>query len=613
MNDRIVTLGAVFGLIWIVLIARVAFVQVVQAPHYRAIAAGQSIARDVLAPERGEILDREGVRLAVNVRAASGGARARLSPNGPLAGQVIGMVGRDGYGQSGLELQLDRELRGVDGWRTIRRDAKRRYAPGASDQVQPPVNGHDVRLALDSRVQSIAELALERGVQRTGSKGGTAVVIDPRTGDVLALANYPLFDPNAPRSSGSSNWKEHGVSLVYEPGSTFKVFVAAALLQEGRIRATDTIDGENGRWQVAGQWIRDTHPMERVSFADAVAHSSNIVFAKVSTRISPVSFYKYMRSFGFGMKTGITLPAEETGLLKPVDKWSGRTQQTIAFGHEVSSTPLQLAMAFAAVANDGILLRPRLVMSWMDGEGRVVREEPVRQVRRVLSPDIALELRRMLTGVVDHGTATAIRHPYVTIAGKTGSAQKIDPETGRYVEGSYYASFAGMAPAENPAFVCVVVMDDPRRFKFGGQAAAPVFREILDRMAERRIAGDWGVPPDTLAPRLGFEHDVKVARAGFAGMGKKATAGETPSSNPAHKAGASASKTADPGEMARRSGPGEMPDLRGAALRDALLRLRALGVDAEYAGEGRVREQIPAPGAPLRRGDRARLVLGWSG
>lgn len=607
MSDRIVTLGAIFGLLWLVLVARVAFVQTVQAPHYRAIAEGQSVARDVLLPARGEILDREGVRLAVNVRDKSGSrTMGRLSPNGPLAGQVIGMVGRDGYGQSGLELQLDRDLRGIDGWRTIRRDAKRRYAPGASDQIQPPVDGRDVRLALDARVQSIAELALERGVQRTGAKGGTAVVVDPRTGDVLALANYPFFDPNAPRSRDASTWKEHGVSLVYEPGSTFKAFVAAALMQEGLIRPTDTVDAENGRWQVAGQWIRDTHPMQRVSFADAVAHSSNIVFAKVSTRISPVAFYKYMRSFGFGMKTGIPLPAEETGLLKPVEKWSGRTQQTIAFGHEVSSTPLQLAMAFAAIANDGVLMRPRLVMSWTDADGKVVREEPVRQVRRVLSPEVAAELRRVLTGVVERGTATAIRHPYVSIAGKTGSAQKIDPETGRYVEGSYYASFAGMAPAENPAFVCVVVMDEPRQHKYGGQAAAPVFREILDRMAERRIAGDWGVPPDTLAPRVTGKADIKAARAEFAGAGKKiqAAQGEKPGPSFERKGVAEAS---------RRSEPGHMPDLRGAALRDALLRLRALGVEAEYAGEGRVREQAPPPGTPLRRGDRARLVLGWSG
>src|SRR5690606_34255069 len=272
-------------------------------------------------------------------------------------------------------------------------------------------------------------------------------------------------------------------------------FTAAALLEEDRIHAGDTVDAEGGRWQIGGQWIRDTHPMNRVSFADAVAHSSNIVFAKVSTRISPVTFYKYLRSFGFGMKTGVSLPAEESGVLKPVADWSGRTQQTIAFGHEVSTTPLQLAMAFAAVANDGLLMRPRLVQSWVDGQGREVRAEPVRKVRRVLSAEASRELRRMMAGVVEYGTAKDIRHPFITIAGKTGSAQKINPETGRYVEGSYYASFAGMAPADDPAFVCVVVVDDPKHFKYGGQAAGPIFREILDRLAERGIGGNWAPPP----------------------------------------------------------------------------------------------------------------------
>jgi cell division protein FtsI/penicillin-binding protein 2 len=616
VSERLVALGAIFALLWLVLITRVGFVQTVQSPHYRAIAAGQSVARDVLPPARGEILDRAGVRLAVNVRGEAGGMRAggRISPNGPLAGQVIGMVGRDGYGQSGLELALDRELRGTDGWRTIRRDAKRRYAPGASDQIQPPVDGYDVRLTIDSRVQSIAELALERGVQRTGAKGGTAIVVDPRTGDLLALANYPLFDPNAKRAAGASNWKDQAIAMVYEPGSTFKIFVAAALLQEGRIHAADTVDGEGGRWQLAGQWIRDTHPLHRITFADAVAHSSNIVFAKVSTRINAESFYKYMRSFGFGMKTGVALPAEESGYLKPVGKWSGRTQQTMAFGHEISTTPLQLAMAFSAIANGGVLLRPRLVSEWTDAQGRTVREEPVREVRRVLAPATAAELRRIMTGVVDHGTAEAIRHPYIEIAGKTGSAQKINSETGRYIEGSYNASFAGMAPAKDPAFVCIVVMDDPQQFKYGGQAAAPVFREILDRMAERRIAGDWGLPPDSIATAQApaakpsaATPQVKAASASLRMPG---------SSQGAAQASAVSEATPARAEAAHRPAPGaapSMPDLRGAALRDALLRLRALGIEADYAGEGRVRDQSPAPGAPLHRGDRARLVLGWAG
>jgi cell division protein FtsI/penicillin-binding protein 2 len=530
-----------------------------------------------------------------------------------------------------LELHLDRDLRGTDGWRYTRRDAKRRYAPGASDQIQPAVNGYDVKLTLDARAQSIAELALERGVLRTGAKSGVAVIVDPRTGDILALANYPFFDPNAPRVPGAENWRNNAVAMVYEPGSTFKIVTAAALLEEGRIRPNDTIDGEGGRWQIGSQWIRDTHPMRRVSFADAVAHSSNIVFAKVSTRIPPVAAYKYIRSFGFGMKTGVSLPAEESGVLKPVANWSGRTQQTIAFGHEVSVTPMQLTMAFAAVANGGVLMRPRLVQNWVDADGRSVRAEPPRAVRRVMSSAAALTLRRMMVGVVDHGTAADIRHPYIEIAGKTGSAQKINPETGRYMEGSYNASFAGMAPAENPAFVCLVVVDDPKQFKYGGQAAAPIFREILDRMAERGIGGNWGAPPATVT--AGTESRSEESSGRQVDPEKKHRSNQTEDaseksgpqlasfrmpgrSNGSSDAGSgNASVPTETVSAARgtRAARGEMPDLRNSALRDALSRLRALGVEVEYTGAGRVQEQFPEPGAPLRRGDRARLKLGWAG
>lgn len=622
MNTRIRTLGAVFAVLWAVLALRVFQVQILKSSHYRGLSESQSVGRDVLAPARGEVFDREGVRLVVNVRGQSGDARraSRLSPNGPLAGQVIGMVGRDGYGQSGLELQLDRELRGTDGWRYARRDVHRRYAPGASDQIQPPVDGLGVRLTLDARVQSVAEHALERGVLRTGAKSGVAIVIEPRSGDILALANYPFFDPNAPRAGGVDHWRNQAAALVYEPGSTFKVFTAAALLEEGRIRPNDTIDAENGRWQLAGQWIRDTHPMGRVSFAEAVSHSSNIVFAKASTRITPVAFYKYLRSFGFGMKTGVNLPAEESGLLKPVGEWSGRTQQTIAFGHEVSATPLQVAMAYAAIANDGVLMHPRLVQAWVDGEGRETRTQPPRVLRRVVSSATAKTLRELMVGVVDHGTAQEIRHPFIPIAGKTGSAQKIDPKTGRYLEGTYNSSFAGMAPADNPAFVCLVVVDEPKQFKFGGQAAAPVFREILDRLAERGIGGEWGVPPEVLARRENAGREQAASRSGAAPALASFRPSEKSSAAVPARAGSKASAgraITDRGTTDRatagRSERGEMPDLRNSTLRDALLRMRALGVEVEYTGEGRVVEQSPEPGAPLRRGDRSRLKLGWAG
>jgi cell division protein FtsI/penicillin-binding protein 2 len=613
VNRRFLTLGMAFAVVWTVLAARVFYVQVLRSSHYRGLSESQSVHRDVLSPARGEIFDRSGARLVVNVKSRKGVAESfrgsRLCPNGAMAGQVLGMVGRDGYGQSGLEFHLDRDLRGTDGWRYLRRDARRRYTPSASDQIQPAVDGLGVRLSLDARVQSITEHALERGVVRTGAKSGVAIVIDPYTGDVLAMANYPFFDPNAPRSGSGDNRRNDAVAKTYEPGSTFKMFTAAALLEEKKIRGTDSIDAEGGRWQINGQWIRDTHPYDRISFADAVAHSSNIVFAKVVTRIQPITFYKYLRSFGFGMKTGVNLPAEESGSLKPVGEWSGRTQQTIAFGHEVSATPLQVTMAFAAIANGGVLMRPRLVQGWVDANGQMVREDAPREVRRVLSDSTSAKLREMMRGVVDVGTAAAIRHPTISIAGKTGSAQKIDPATGRYIEGRYNSSFAGMAPAERPAFVALVVIDEPEQFKFGGQAAAPVFREILDRLAEREF--DWtrhpevwaskAAAPDTVAPK---KEKITTTLASF----RLSVPGAHAEARPERAASASR-----PVSGAGSAGAQEMPDLRNATLRDALQRLRALGVQVDYEGEGRVMEQVPAAGTPLRRGARCRLSLGWAG
>ncbi len=579
-GKRLVTLGAIFGLAWTALAARVFWVQVLQSGHYSELEAGQSQRRHVLLPRRGEIFDRAGNLLVANME-ESGGASSGLSakggricPNGPMAGQVLGVVSRDGYGQSGLEFHLDRDLRGTDGWRYARFDSRKRYAPGTEDRANQPVDGLGVTLTLDAKVQEITELALERGVRRSGAKQGVAIVVEPASGDILAMANVPFFNPNSHDGREGVNWKNQAVVKFYEPGSTFKIITAAALLEERRMAPADTVDAEGGEYQIAGETIRDTHPLGRISFTDALAHSSNIAFAKMSARLQPVVFYKYIRSFGFGMKTGVSLPAEESGLLKPLREWSGRSQPTLAFGHEIAVTPLQMIMAAAAVANGGMLMRPRLVKAWVDGEGKTVREESTREVRRVVSEATAATLRSMLRAVVEYGTAAEIRHPYIPIAGKTGTAEKIDAATGKYVKGLFNSSFVGMAPADKPAFVCLVLLDEPEQLKYGGQSAAPVFREILDRLIV-----EWNWFPTNTAPPA----SPPLAAASFA----------PPRTFP--------------------SSASVMPDLTNATLRDALLRLREIGAEVEYTGEGRVVGQQPAPGMPLRRGMLCRITLGWMG
>lgn len=633
------------------MLGRVFHVQVLEAKDYQSLSNSQSIRRDILSPRRGEILDRRFNRLAVNAdmrQDKEGQGRAwnlsRLCPNGALAGQVLGNVGRDGFGQGGLEFSFDKELRGSDGWRYARHDVKNRYYPEFDPRAEHAVDGRDVILTLDVRMQAIAEQALERGILRVGAKRGTAILVDPKTGDILALANYPFYNPNSRERSLSEAWKDLAVTMVYEPGSTFKLITASALLEENAIAPGDTLDGEDGKWQLAGQTIRDTHPRGRISFSDAMAYSSNICFAKAGGLIAAPTFYRYLRSFGFGMKTGIELPAEEGGLLKPVAEWSGRTQQTIAFGHELSVTPLQLIMAASAIANDGVLMKPRIVKAFREGRSQDAEENPSRKVRRVVSSETALKVMKMLRGVVDYGTATEIKRQDFPMAGKTGTAEKIDPVTGKYLQGTFHSSFLGMAPADSPALVGLVMVDEPSQFKYGGQCAAPIWREIVDRLIvlpdpvvalsteKAEPAGEVVLAEAGADLEMGEYRPVALKDAGEELPDVRGTSAEkarsllSPMGLPVkfHGIGTlvlaqfpAPGKTLLPGDTLNLTlgeiHPGSMPDVEHCTLRDALLRLRSLGLEVDYRGNGRVLKQEPPAGAAIQPGQTCILQLGWMG
>jgi cell division protein FtsI/penicillin-binding protein 2 len=587
-----------------------------------------------LAPGRGADARPAGERSRHHVRDLT-----RVAPMGALAGQVLGTVGKDGYGQLGLEYFLDKELRGTDGWKYVRQDVKKRYYPGFSERRKEAENGLNVILTLDAKLQGILEHALERGVQKAGARQGVAVVVEPRSGDILAMANYPFYNPNTREAPDGETWKNHAVCKVYEPGSTFKAITAAALLEEGLVQLGDSIDAEGGTYKIGGEVIRDTKPHDLITFRDAMAYSSNIVFAKTAPRLKPETFYRYIRSFGFGMKSGVGLPAEESGVLKPVGAWSGRTQSTIAFGHEISATPLQVAMAFAAVANGGVLMKPRIVRGWADEAGNMVRETPPRVVRRVLSEGTAGKVRSMLSAVVEYGTAADIGTDRIAIAGKTGTAEKIDAETGRYVKGKFNSSFAGMVPADRPELVALVLLDEPSQFKYGGQSAAPIFREMVDRLlalpeyplARRAAAGAAGpsaasagnaaqiasvsaAADSSLVPDLlGYSQDDAMRLLAGTGMAIKVE-GEgdlilSQDPRPGRRIHAGGAVTLTLGFLETRV----MPDLENSALRDALIKLKHLGLDVEYSGAGRVIRQEPAPGASVKPGQKCLLTLGWMG
>ncbi|MFC1585179.1 penicillin-binding protein [Fibrobacterota bacterium] len=654
-NKRIITVGFLLALIWLGMTARIFNLQVLKRHHYAGLAVKQSVRRNIIPPQRGEIYDRNGEKLVMNasVKLKSSGEKEgnerqlkRVAPFGHLAGQVLGNIGRDGYGQLGLEYDQDKVLRGTDGWKYARYDVARRYHPGFAEQKKAPVDGLSLVTTLDAKIQRIAEQALERGLKRVDALMGTAIIIHPPTGDIIAMANYPFYDPNLRHRSDLTGWKNSAISKVYEPGSTFKIITASSVIEEGFVQPRDTFFAEDGVYRLNRALIKDTKPRGNITFAEAMAYSSNIVMVKAALRLDPQTLYQYIRSFGFGMKTGIALPAEEGGSFKTVKHWSSRTQITLAWGQEIGATPLQVAMACAAIANNGVLMKPRIIKEQKNSRGKTVKEILPRRVRQVVSAETADKLRKMLASVVEMGTARKIYSERYPIAGKTGTAEKIDEETGQYQEGKFHSSFVGMVPVDDPEYVCLVLLDEPKKDKHGGSCAAPIFRDIMERIISipgSRLAarmGNTGMAPETLSSglpssplTLKFGNSLQnIRKAGSSLLANQlGRLSWTDNFNflkgkglPEIKKAEIALTKNDPGMTDVPSAEEErqaegsfsrcewrMPDVRSLSLRDALLKLKDLDVKIKYQGTGRVIMQSPAPAALVKKGTVCRLRLRW--
>ncbi|MFA6028749.1 MAG: penicillin-binding protein 2 [Elusimicrobiota bacterium] len=402
----------------------------------------------------------------------------RVYPNGEMLRAVIGSVDLDEKGLSGLELAYDRELSG----RSYRVRTTKDRAGNAIVQEGPPdtARAPDLRLSIDRSVQHFAESAVREAVVARRAKRGTVVVQDPRTGDLLALASWP---PDA--------LKNHAVQDVYEPGSTFKLVALAAALDKGLFRPDDIVDCEGGRWEVAkGVTIKDHEPETRITLSQVLERSSNIGTAKVTLRVGAGSFHRFCRLFGFGYKTGLPLPGESAGLLPEPKEFTPVRLANAGFGQGVAVTPLQLAGAYSAIANDGELLAPRLLLALGEREA----PGPVR-LRQVASPEAVAAVRDMLEGVVLRGTGQSAQVPGFRTAGKTGTAQKIDPATGRYSPNDYVSSFIGYLPARDPKLTVLVVIDSPRVGYYGSEVAGPVFSRVA-----REVLAHRGIPPDVSLP-----------------------------------------------------------------------------------------------------------------
>jgi cell division protein FtsI (penicillin-binding protein 3) len=410
----------------------------------------------------------------------------RYYPKNDLAAQVLGYVGMDDKGLSGIEREYEEDLHGRPGQMLISVDARKKWFGSVEKQPEP---GQNIVLTIDEKIQYIAERELATAMQQTHAIAGTVVVENPRTGEILALANQPTFNPNLSREITPEKLKNHAVSDVYEPGSTFKLVTIAAAIDQGLTRPDELIDCQMGSIVINGLRIHDHKAFGLLPVSKVLAHSSDVGAIKIALRLGEDRLYKYIRSFGFGQQTGIELPGETRGITKPVSRWSKVSIGAISMGQEIGITPVQLAGMVSSIANDGVLVNPRIVAGEVAAQGapQKVAFHPVEQ-GRVVTTTTAGIMRQMMQGVVLEGTGRKAALDGYSAAGKTGTAQKFDPSTHKYSHSKYVASFAGFAPINNPEVTVVVVIDTPiaptAYQREGGWVAAPVFHRIAQQVLE---------------------------------------------------------------------------------------------------------------------------------
>jgi cell division protein FtsI/penicillin-binding protein 2 len=400
----------------------------------------------------------------------------RFYPNQSLASHLIGFAGMDNNGLDGLERDYDKYLKGQPGHAIILRDAHSRELMFDKGYIAP-VDGFSVVLTIDETIQYIAERALDRMYQKYHCQGATIIVMDPKTGEILAFANRPTYNLEDVGHSTPESRTDRAIVFTFEPGSVFKIVTASAALQEGVVKENDMINCEHGAYRVANHILHDHEPLGTITFKEVIEQSSNIGTTKVAQRLGAERMYSYAHHFRFGIKTGIDLPGEASGILKPVSRWSKTSIGAIPIGQEVTVTPIQLMGAISAIANDGIYMRPFVVKYVKDAQGQIIFQHQPLILDKVISKVTSTRMKAILKGVVDEGTGVKAAIPGIPAAGKTGTAQKV--VGGSYSHSHFYATFAGFAPVDNPRLACVVVFDDPHPAYYAGTVAAPVFSEVV--------------------------------------------------------------------------------------------------------------------------------------
>ncbi len=468
----------------------------------------------------------------------------RVYPNGHLAGQILGFTDIDSKGIEGIEYDLDSLLAGSPGKVVVKRDARGREIMNNPIDIEESVSGYDVVLTIDSQIQYIVEKELKEGIKKTSAERGMAVLMNPETGEVLAMASYPFFDPNNVNKYGEKTRRNFPVWYSFEPGSTMKIFLAAAGFEEKKLKPTSKFDCENGRRKIGHSIINDVHPHGILSVVEILELSSNICATKIAEVLGKEKLYGYLKSFGFGAKTEIDLPGESSGKLSNSKYWGPVELATLSFGQGVSVTAIQLASALSVVANGGYLMKPYTVKEIISHDGKVVRKREPEVISRVVSYDTAEEIKKILEGVVENGTGKEASTPGYRVAGKTGTAQVPNPETGGYYSSRHIASFIGFAPADDPKIALVVVVENPRKSFYGGVVTAPIFKQITEKVLFY----------------LGVSPDETFAKAKI------------------------------------------MPDLRGMSARDILRWAEEEGIKVKLKGSGYATDQQPRAGDRIKEG-----------
>lgn len=580
------------------------------SPRSRYIVLEDNIS--ILAKDQIKALDIPGVILEENYR--------RKYTFGTLAAHTLGFVNHESNGRIGLEAYYNDELKGEDGLRQVRRDPFNRIFEYVGAPKKLPRNGHSIHTTIDAYIQAILEDELESGVKKHMANYGTGIIIDPRTGAIKAMANYPTFDPNYPGSTEDENRRNFAISDMIEPGSTFKLVTAIAAVEQDLVEFDEVFETpENGEKVIHDLVLRDHDPLGDLTFQEVIQKSSNVATAEIAMRMKPEVFYQYARNMGFGSETNVDISGEVNGRLAKPYEWSLVTLPWMSHGYEIQTTPLQIAQAYASFANNGLMMRPYLVDKIEDSSGEIIQQHKPESIRRIADQSTIDKLLPVFESVVtDSGTGQYAQVEGLRIAGKTGTAKKV--VNGRYTN-RYRGSFVGFFPADNPKYVCFILLDEPKTSGYGGYTAGPIFKNVAKRIAglDNDIQRNLEIPEqkDKIFAQVPFLKGMSEQEArevlnelnlpySISGSGKYVNE-QHPESGSALQKGQQITLHLEETNASEDSANVHkdyalIPDLRGMNMRKATHLLNELGLKAEIIGSGTVFAQYPRADELLRKG-----------